>query len=293
MHFKSAAFIQDIHNNDHMIRIGYHISTSGARDLAFDRAASIGCNTMQIFLSNPRSWSVSKASIDEQAAFKTKEKNSNIKPVIAHMPYLPNVASSDNIKRTKSIECLKKTALLCDQLGIEYLVTHLGSHMGAGKSKGIKNAISTINELDCKVCILLENEAGQKNSIGSDLHDMAEILEALSIKNKGFCLDTCHAFAAGYDIREESTAAEIGKILDFDRIKVLHLNDALYDVGSHKDRHENFGMGFIGLDGFRQFFKEKKLLTKPMIMETPGRVDISMEDELNEVKLFLERAIYN
>ncbi len=273
-----------------MIRIGYHISTAGSIDFAFDRAASIGCNTMQIFLSNPRSWSVSKADTKEQAAFAAKEKSSDISPVIAHMPYLPNVASSDSIKRSKSIECLKKTAMLCDQLDIEYLVTHLGSHMGAGKSNGIKNAISAINEIDCKVCILLENEAGQKNSIGSDLYDMAEILDSINIKNKGFCFDTCHAFAAGYDIREASSVEEIGRILGFDRIKVIHLNDALYDIGSHRDRHENFGLGLIGLDGFRQFFREKKLLSKPMIMETPGRADIGAENELEEVKSFLVRA---
>ena len=271
-----------------MIRIGYHISTAGAIDLAFDRASDIGCNTMQIFISNPRSWTVSKTSAQERAAFKTKSKSNNITPVIAHMPYLPNIASSDPVKRAKSIGCLKETATLCDQLGIDYLVTHLGSHMGAGKSAGIKNAVNAINEVECDVGVLLENEAGQKNSIGSDIHDMAEILDSLNIKNKGFCLDTCHAFAAGYDIRNTSVTNEIKNILGFDKIKVVHLNDALYDLGSHRDRHENFGIGFIGLDGFRQFFREKKLLSKPMIMETPGRYDMPPAEELRMVKYFLE-----
>lgn len=266
-----------------MIRIGCHISTAGAIDLAFDRASSIGCNTMQLFLSSPRSWSVSGVDPLELKAFLSKAKSHDIKPVIAHMPYLPNIASSDSLKRAKSIECLKKTAVLCDELSIEYLAAHLGSHMGAGKSTGIKNAISAINEVESRVCILLENEAGHKNSIGSDLQDMAEIYDSLETRNKGFCLDTCHAFAAGYDIREAGTVAEIGRILGFDRIKAIHLNDALYDVGSHRDRHENFGMGFIGLEGFRQFFSAKRMLSKPMIMETPGRTDIG------EVKSFLER----
>jgi deoxyribonuclease-4 len=162
--------------------------------------------------------------------------------------------------------------------------------MGAGKSAGIKNAVDAINEVECDTCILLENEAGQKNSIGSDLQDMAEILDLLAIKNKGFCLDTCHAFAAGYDIRDVSATNEIKNILGFDKIKAIHLNDALYNVGSHRDRHANFGMGFIGLNGFRQFFKEKKLLSKPMIMETPDRYDMSPAEELRTVKYFLEEC---
>ena len=272
-----------------MIRLGYHISIAESIDLAFDRALFIGCNTMQIFVNNPRAWSLGALASYEKNNFIKKSKTFDVKPVIAHMSYLCNIASPNPINYKKSIASLQSTIERCSELNIPYLVLHLGSHLGKGKKEGIEKAVNAINTANqnSEVMLLLENEAGQRNSIGSSLDDLVEVYDGIKGKNKGLCFDTCHAFAAGYDIKEISILDEINSKLNFKNIKVIHLNDAKYDLGSHRDRHTNIGYGFIGFDGFKRLFSFKELLSKPLIMEVPELNN----DEIADVRKFLESLI--
>ncbi|MEM3875540.1 MAG: deoxyribonuclease IV [Candidatus Micrarchaeaceae archaeon] len=272
-----------------MIRLGYHISIAGSIDLAFDRALFIGCNTMQIFVNNPRSWSIGALESYKKNNFIKKSETFDIKPVIAHISYLCNIASPNPINYKKSIASLQSTIERCSELNIPYLVLHLGSHLGKGKKEGIKKAVNAINTSNhnSRVMLLLENEAGQRNSIGSSLDDLVEVYDGIKNKNKGLCFDTCHAFAAGYDIKEISVLDEINSKLNFKNIRVIHLNDAKYGLGSHRDRHINIGHGFIGFNGFKTLFNFKDLLSKPLITEVPELND----NEIADVRKFLESLI--
>ncbi|HUB92728.1 MAG TPA: deoxyribonuclease IV [Candidatus Saccharimonadales bacterium] len=253
-----------------MLRIGYHVSVAKSIDLAFDRAAEMGCTAMQIFVSNPRGWEVKDIPEEDVGNFIGKSKTFDVDPVVAHMPYLPNLGSTGEATHKKTTETLDKTIRLCSELGIKYLVTHLGSHLGKGTETGIRNVIAAINQADGlgRVKLLLENTSGSTNSIGSTVEELAAIYDGVSGK-VGFCLDTCHLFAAGYDIRKAETMDEIYGKVGMKNVNLFHLNDTKFDLGSHLDRHENIGKGFIGAEGIRKFLSHKGVKEKPMILETP------------------------
>ncbi len=253
-----------------MMRLGYHVSAAQSIDLAFDRALALGCNTMQIFISNPRGWEIKEIPKEAKEAFIAKSKTGEVSPVVAHMPYLPNLSSTNESTYSKSIENLNKTLSLCSELSIKYLVTHLGSHLGKGTEIGIRNVVNAINKakIGDEVTLLLENTSGSKNSVGSTLEELAAIREG-SDKKIGFCLDTCHLYAAGYDITKKEVLEEIDRKLGFKDVHLFHLNDSKFQLGSHLDRHENIGRGYIGKEGFSRFFSYRKILAKPFIMETP------------------------
>ncbi|MDE1873528.1 MAG: deoxyribonuclease IV [Candidatus Micrarchaeota archaeon] len=255
-----------------MRRLGYHISISGSMDLAFDRAREIGCTCMQIFPSNPRGWAVKELGKGEKEGFRRKGKAYNISPVFVHMPYLPNLASPKEDVYRKSAEAMKTALGRCNELGAEYLTVHLGSHLGTGAEAGRERVAAAINEVERSlggVTILLENEAGQRNSVGSKLDELVDIYNSVSHKRVGFCLDTCHAFAAGYDIADRDVAKEVAETLGLERIRCIHLNDAKHELGSGLDRHADIGFGRIGRKGFESFFSVPGLKEKPMILETP------------------------
>lgn len=256
-----------------MFRIGYHVSISGSIDLAFDRAREIGCTCMQIFLSNPRGWEAKELSAEEITRFRAKGKSFGVSPVFAHMPYLPNLASPKAQVYKKSAETLVDTAKRCELLGVEYLVTHLGSNLGTDKEAALGRVVEAVHRAcvaSPNTCVLLENEAGQKNSVGSKLEELVQLYGEINMKNVGFCADTCHLFAAGYDVRKGEVVEEIISILGKSRIHTLHLNDAKYPLGSGLDRHENIGFGHIGRAGFEVFLKHREIREKPMVLETPG-----------------------
>jgi len=274
-----------------VLRIGYHVSISESIDLAFDRAKEAGCTAMQIFPSNPRGWEVKKLSDEEVANFRKKSKSFGIEPVFVHMPYLPNLASPDKLKYEKSIEALNDAAERCRLLGIKHIITHLGSHMGSGKSAGIERVAHAINSVKdaADVIVLMENEAGQKNSVGSELEDLAELYDRIDVKT-GFCFDTCHAFAAGYDIAKISVLDQIASVLGLEKVVAIHMNDAKYELNSHLDRHENIGFGKIGIRGFGSFFKYRSISHKPVILETPRDGKISARAELGVAKEIILKA---
>jgi deoxyribonuclease-4 len=255
-----------------LLRIGYHVSISGSVDFALDRAREIGCTCMQIFPSNPRSWAVKELDEEEMERFRRKQKSYGISPVFAHMPYLPNLASPRDEVYDKSRGALAAALERCNLLRIRYLIVHLGSHLGSGAEAGRERVASAISEAEKRrgnVTILLENEAGQRNSVGSRLEELVSIYNRVDRGSVGFCLDTCHVFAAGYDIRKKEVAQEVVETLGIERIHCLHLNDSRYPLGSKLDRHADIGFGHIGKKGFETFLGCEGIAEKPMVMETP------------------------
>jgi deoxyribonuclease-4 len=259
------------------LRVGFHVSIYGSIDRAVDRAVELRCNTFQIFTRNPRQWKSTDLTSETAKAFSDKVKNYDIKPVFAHMPYLPNLASPRDEIYQKSVKTLTSELERCRRLEIPYLVTHLGSHLGAGMQTGFMRLINGINQAfnvtGGGVTLLLENTAGTRNSMGNTLEDIQYIIERLSHPERaGVCFDTSHAFAAGYDLRTEETVEatirKIDEIIGFERLKLVHLNDSKGDLNSRIDRHEHIGMGKIGEEGFRNVLKSK-LGELPLILETP------------------------
>jgi deoxyribonuclease-4 len=276
------------------LKIGFHVSIHGSIDMAVDRAVELGCTTFQVFTRSPRQWHTAELAPEAAKAFADKKKQHNMTPVFAHMPYLPNLASPRDEIYEKSVKTLASELERCRQLEIPYLVTHLGSHLGAGKEKGFTRLVNGINQglevTDGNVMLLLENTAGTKNSMGSTLEDIQHIIERLSHPEKvGVCFDTSHAFAAGYDLRTEKTVEETVKAIDevigFEKLTLVHLNDSKGDFNSHIDRHEHIGLGKIGDEGFRNILASR-LGELPLIMETPvdhRRSDVGNLEKVKEL----------
>jgi deoxyribonuclease-4 len=242
-------------------------------------------------------WSAKEIPKKDSDEFKKRLASSKIDrfATVAHMPYLPNLASPNAATWSKSVGVLIKEVERCGQLGIPYLVAHLGSHMGEGEQKGIKqlvNAFTRASSVKNDVVILLENTAGQKNSVGSDFAQWAEIFSQLKPKNRfGVCFDTCHAFAYGYDLRTEKDVIETFKKFEetvgFEHLKILHLNDSKGEIGSNLDRHEHIGLGKIGEAGMKAVIRLANKKNIPIILETP--ID-NTRDDFGNIKKVKELA---
>lgn len=274
------------------LKLGLHISISGTIDKSVDRAYEKGCNTFQIFTRNPRGWRSRELREEEVEAFIEKVKAYGMDPVFGHMPYLPNLASPREDVYKKSVNSLISELNRCWKLKIPYLVTHLGSHLGAGKEEGFRRIINAINFAFSndkgEVMLLLENTAGTKNSMGGAFEDIQYIIEHIEHADRvGVCFDTCHAFAAGYDLRTrealEETLKKFDEIIGFEKLKIVHLNDSKGDLGSRIDRHEHIGMGRIGEEGFKQILRSR-LVEYPLILETPIDKRRSDVENLNKVR---------
>ena len=261
------------------MQIGCHVSASGSIDKAVDNAVERDCSAFQIFTRSPRSWHAKELTKEVIDAFKSKLKASKIDrfAICAHMPYLPNLATPKNDAFEKSVNTLVSEVERCAQLGIPYLVTHLGSHLGTGEEAGIKKLVEGLTkagQTKNDVIILLENTAGQKNSVGSDFKQLGEIFKQLKPGKKfGVCLDTCHAFVAGYDLRTagkvKETFKEFDKHVGLENLKILHLNDARGELGCNLDRHYHLGLGGIGEEGITSVVKFANKKKIPIILETP------------------------
>ncbi len=261
------------------MQIGCHVSISGSIDKAVDNAVERKCSAFQIFTRNPRGWNTKELSKEDIDNFKIKLKASKIDRLAtcAHMPYLPNLATPKDDGFEKSVKTLIDEVERCAQLGIPYLVTHLGSHLGTGEEAGIKKLVKGLTKAGKTkndVMILLENTAGQKNSVGSDFEQLGEIFKQLKPTKKfGVCFDTCHAFVAGYDLKTKEsvkkTFAEFDKHVGIDNLKIFHLNDAKGELGCNLDRHYHLGLGGIGEEGISSVVKYANKKKIPIILETP------------------------
>jgi deoxyribonuclease-4 len=255
----------------------------------------LGCNTMQIFSKNASTWREKTLKKDEVENFRENLKNSNINPVFIHTSYLINLASPSDELYFKSInafiEEMKRADLL---LPDPYLIIHPGAHTGAGEEYGIQRIIRALNiileksaNLDLKTMILLEDTAGSGTHLGYTFGHLKRMMEGVKDRNRiGMCFDTCHAFAAGYDLSHqegvEQTLEEINKCLGLERLKVIHLNDSKFPLGSRKDRHMHIGKGYIGLEGFKVLVNHRYLKDLPFILETPKHDE---KDDLKNINL--------
>ena len=275
-----------------------HVSIAGSIDRSVDNAVAMGCSAFQIFTRNPRGWAAKPLSSKDVTSFKEKLGSSKIDRLatVAHMPYLPNLSSPEDDPFVKSLNSLIDEIKRCSKLGIPYIVAHLGSHKGAGDKKGIEKLVKAFTkaakETSDDVIILLENTAGQKNSVGSDFDQLASLLFQLKpAKRFGVCLDTCHAFAAGYDLRTEKisilTLEKFEKAIGFEHLKIIHLNDSKGEIGCNIDRHEHIGLGHIGEIGLAQIIKFANSKNIPIILETP--ID-ERRDDLGNIKKVRELA---
>ncbi|MDG6900334.1 MAG: deoxyribonuclease IV [Nitrososphaerota archaeon] len=276
--------------------VGLHVSISGSLDLAFDRAQELGATTFQIFTRNPNQWKFKPLPDESVALFREKRRKSGFRRIVDHMPYLPNLASPDRSTMKISRYTLGEEAKRCDALGVDYLVVHLGSHLGKGTAVGTANIAEAVNDALAgnagETSILLENMAGQKNCVGARFEEIRGILDKVKEDSRvGVCLDTCHAYAAGFDLgSEEAVDATLGlfhELVGLERLKVIHLNDSKGPLGSRLDRHEDIGEGKIGRAGMKAFLHHRGTAERPIIMETPYEDIRTMEKSIKLVRTLM------
>jgi deoxyribonuclease-4 len=270
--------------------IGAHVSIAGEISQSFDRAKALNCTAFQIFTRNPRGWSSKKLDEKEILNFHKKFEETGLFPV-AHMPYLPNLASPNKEIYDKSVKILSEELTKCHILKIQYLVTHMGSHMGTSEEEGIRRVAEACNialkSSEGNTMLLLENTAGQKNSVGHTLGHLRRCLDLIEDQSRvGVCFDTCHGFAAGYDIRTQDAVEHLLKdfegTIGIERLKVIHVNDSKGALNSHLDRHEHIGRGQIGLNGFKALMSFKQVRKLPLIIETPYE---SEKDYMRDIEI--------
>ena len=274
-----------------MLELGSHVSASGGVDKAIGRATALEMTSFQIFTKNANQWNAKP--LDPLVIERFRDgiaANPQITTVVAHDSYLINLASPDDAAWEKSIAALQTELERCDQLGIPFLVSHPGAHMGTGVDAGtarVAHAINIIHErLPNGACSLaIETTAGQGSTLGRTFEEIAQIIDGVEDKQRiSVCFDTCHVFAAGYDIRTEATyqatMETFDEIIGLGRLQVLHLNDSAKEFGSYRDRHAHIGEGFIGRDAFQFLLRDDRLQGRPGILETPKDDDIT-EDLMN------------
>jgi deoxyribonuclease-4 len=255
---------------------GSHLSIAGGMQLALLSAEKLGFDTVQVFTKNQQQWKckpLDSAAIELWAAERNRLK---FKHIVSHDSYLINLASADEVLWNKSIDLFVEELTRCSLLGIPYLVTHPGAHLGTGEEAGLNRVAKAMDQIHSRVpagvITCLEITAGQGSSLGYKLEHLAEIIEQVkSPERLGICLDTAHLFAAGYDFRGRNYAKfrkQVDSTVGIDRVKVLHLNDSKKDLGSRVDRHEHIGLGKIGIEGFRPFVRDKAFKKIPKILET-------------------------
>ncbi|MFO7767235.1 MAG: deoxyribonuclease IV [Pelovirga sp.] len=260
-----------------LLLIGTHVSIAGGMEKAFARAEAIGAAAMQIFTRNASRWQAPPLVEHTIAEFRAAREASHVRYVAAHSSYLINLASPDPRQRKRSVATFLDEMERCSLLGIDALVIHPGSHKGEGVSSGLTTLCRSFEDIvqqnDHDVTILLENTAGQGAALGAQIEELAWVLDRLDNRRFGLCLDTCHAFVAGYDISHsrgyEQLMEQIDRLIGFERLHLFHLNDSKKPLGSRVDRHEHVGQGLIGVQGFRRLMQDERFVQCPKITETP------------------------
>lgn len=262
-----------------MALIGAHMSVAGGLDKAFERADALGCESMQIFTRSQRQWQARPVSLQEAEGFYRAWQRSNVRAVVSHASYLINIASPDAAVRAKSAAALREEVERCRHLNIDDIVLHPGFAMDAGVDAATTNIAETLLRLfdatqEYKTRILLETMAGQGTCVGGDLAHFTEILDKANWHPRiGLCIDTCHVFAAGYDLRSsdayERLVAAADKHVGLSRVRCWHLNDSKAARGTHLDRHAHLGEGEIGLHPFALLMNDERFEETPTILETP------------------------
>ncbi len=267
-----------------------------------ERARRLGCQAIQIFSHNPRQWKSSSFTADEARMFKEDIEKQEIHPVFVHMPYLPNLASPEESLYYKSVESLYKDLIRTGILAIPYLVIHLGSKGSSEEGEALARISQAINEVFVRVrnsvTILLENTAGQGTEVGHTFSQIKLISDQVEDKNRlGVCLDTAHAFEAGYDLSGakglEEAIEDFDRSIGLEKLYLIHLNDSKTPLGSRVDRHWHIGDGHIGLDGFRRIVNHRQLSHLSAIMETPRRDDMDDLKNMSVIRGLIETRDVN
>jgi len=264
-----------------MLHIGAHMSIAGGLDSSIDRAVDCGNNCLQIFTHSPRVWAARNISAEEINAFKRKRNRAKLNPVVVHAPYLPNLASPDDVLWQKSIDTIVHDLAVADAIRADHYVIHPGSSKGRGAEYGISRIIKALAQVfdrhSPRLTFLLETTAGAGSVVGAKFVELAEIITP--VKNRrpdvrmGICIDTAHVFASGYDIRTvegvQALKYDIKTTVGYSALKVIHANDSQEPMGSRRDHHAHIGKGKIGFIGFRNLMSHALFRNKPWILETP------------------------
>ncbi|MFN3410776.1 MAG: deoxyribonuclease IV [Exilispira sp.] len=257
------------------IRFGSHISIKDGLKSALITARDLGFHSLQVFTKNATRWFSKAPEKKDILEFKILLDSNFFYAIVAHSSYLINLASFDDDILKKSLSSIEDELERCSLYNIPYYVIHPGSHMGYGVEKGLIQIVRSFNSIKIpeNVKILIETTSGQGTNLGSRFEEIAFILTSVKEKDSfGVCYDTCHTFSAGYDIRDEksfnNTMDIFNKVIGLEQIKVIHINDSKFPLGSKKDRHEHIGNGFIGLEGFKHFVNFEKFKNIPFLLET-------------------------
>ena len=288
---------------DGSVRIGLHTSIAGSYLNALESATRLGANTLQIFSASPRMWQVAKVGIpvSDAKAFRARREVLGLGPLVIHANYLVNLAATQPMLRTRSIQAFHEELVRGTVLGADYLVVHPGARGEASVESAIATIVEGVKQAARRVPlgkmqILIENTAGMGTSVGSRLEEVAAIVKGLREVNVGVCLDTAHLFAAGYDIKSvaglEQTIELIEQTIGLENVPVLHVNDSKIALGGRVDRHENIGEGKIGAEAFGRILKHPRLGTVPpeglpgraFLLETP--IDEVGDDRRNVARLW-------
>ncbi|MGE4297979.1 MAG: deoxyribonuclease IV [Desulfovibrionaceae bacterium] len=279
-----------MHEKGVAMYLGAHMSIAGGLTRAFDEIEAVGGTALQLFSRNQRQWRVPDLSRADVAAFAGRWRAWGEYPILIHDSYLINLASTNEETLAKSLDGFAMELARAEALGVAYLVTHPGSHMGLGKEAGIARYAANLDAALAhsgteRVLVLLENTAGQGTNLGSRFEELAAIRAASRHPDRlGVCFDTCHAFAAGYDVASEAGYAGVFEAFDaavgLRHLRFFHVNDAKFGLGSRKDRHEHIGQGEMGLAGFGLLMRDPRFAQVPKVIETPKGKDLA-EDRVN------------
>jgi deoxyribonuclease-4 len=259
--------------------LGAHMSIAGGLHRALERGREVGCSVVQIFLKNQLQWAARPYTVEDVAEFKAARRRTGIRTVFAHSSYLINLAAADPREWQRAVEAFHDELERAEMLELPFVVIHPGSHRGEGLEAGvarIARALDTVLERTrgYRVMVLLENTAGGGATIGRSFEELAVLLDAVARPERvGVCLDTCHLFAAGYNVRTpegyQSTMKACARLIGLRRVRAFHLNDAKAPLGSGLDRHEKIGAGAMGPAAFRLLMRDRRFTRVPMALETP------------------------
>ena len=284
--------------------LGCHLSVAKGPDAALDSAEALGCNALQIFTHSPSMWRMKPLADEAAEAFDRKLRTSSVRYVVVHTMYLINLASPDPALYERSITAMIAEVRRAARLGIHQVVTHLGSHKGDGRDQGIQRLVAALDQVSedevfaqvPEMRVLLENTAGSGTTLGGSFEELRDILNAMAHPERfGVCFDTCHGFAAGYDLGTPRAVDKTFRVLDrtlgLERVELIHLNDSKFPLGSRRDRHQHLGQGHIGINGLQAMVGYPALQAVPLILETPKVWE--GDEEADPINLSTLRALIN
>lgn len=273
--------------------LGAHMSAAGGVSQGLARGKQIGIDAVQIFTKNNNRWQEKPLDPEEVKRFRSAASDFDPAHLISHAAYLINLASADPLIYSRSTAAVRDELDRAEALGLSWVVLHPGSHVGTGEEAGLERISSSLRVLleqtdSYAAGVLLETTAGQGSALGYRFEHLARILKEVKSERLGVCLDTCHLFAAGYELRTpagyRATMAELNAEVGLGRVHAMHLNDSKKPLGSRVDRHEHIGKGELGLDGFKYILNDARLKHLPMLLETPKGPEMK-EDVENLVVL--------